>query len=262
MSFISEKDTLIHNAENVKMTCLVHSQYAPEYLAGEEYDIWMNRVKLFTDKYMKSHPLYEELIKYFNIRHNSYGTSVLDGVVSILKVTEIDNSTDSSNDSSSKKDKIIFLSHSSRDIEYVTQFVQLLENMHIRDLNLKLICSSLSGYDIPNNKNIYDYQKKQFKKDVFVILLLSKNYYSSVACLNEMGATWITTENYQAILTPEYEYSQTKGAIDASRICFKLNDKYKINELKADIYNFSDSPISVDPRQQASPIQMQSQRRR
>ena len=50
-----------------------------------------------------------------------------------------------------------------------------------------------------------------------------------------MGAAWIKSQRHTAILTPEFNYNQIDGAIDASRIWFKMNDKEKINEFKNEL---------------------------
>lgn len=133
-------------------------------------------------------------------------------------------------------EKLIFISHSSEDIDYVKEFVNLLETLGFNSRN-QLFCSSLPGYNIPTGENIYDYLKKQFNKQLYVICLLSENYYSSPACMNEMGATWVKSKDCTAILLPEFKYSQLKGAIDASRIWFGMCEKDRINELKEKLEN-------------------------
>lgn len=54
----------------------------------------------------------------------------------------------------------------------------------------QIFCSSASGYGIPLDEDIYEYLKKQFfdEFDLHIILILSNNYYESVASMNEMGA--------------------------------------------------------------------------
>ncbi len=134
-----------------------------------------------------------------------------------------------------RQKKMIFISHSSLDIDYVNLLVNLLEDIGFKGRSM-IFCSSVSGYGIPMGKHIYDYLKEQFGKELHVIYLLSENYYNSPACLNEMGATWVKSKHHTAILTPpEFNYNQIKGAIDASRIWIKLNDKDKINELKDEL---------------------------
>lgn len=129
------------------------------------------------------------------------------------------------------KQKILFISHSSRDISYVKELVKILEFLGLKCKD-SLFCSSIPGYDIPIRTNIYDYLREQFNKEVHVLCLLSSNYYSSPACMNEMGATWVMSKEHTAILVPEFEYSQIDGAIDASKIWFKLIEKSRMNSFK------------------------------
>lgn len=215
----------------------------PDYISGEEYDIWMNNVKIFTSKYCRNHTLYDDIMNTYKRRKNSWGTDAFDDVMSYLTSLRNDNDfinnihsdkTDSTSSRDVKTEKMIFISHSSLDIDYVNLLVNLLEDIGFKGRSM-IFCSSVSGYGIPMGKHIYDYLKEQFGKELHVIYLLSENYYNSPACLNEMGATWVKSKHHTAILTPEFNYNQIKGAIDASRIWIKLNDKDKINELKDEL---------------------------
>lgn len=138
-----------------------------------------------------------------------------------------------------KKSKI-FISHSTIYIEYVRPFIVMLEKIGIKSEHL--FCSSVQGYGVPFNENIYSYIQQQFNNnDLYVIYILSKNYYSSAACLNEMGAAWILKADYQSILLPSFDFNDIKGAIDPSKISFKLdteNDcRYRLTELKEKIFD-------------------------
>lgn len=128
-------------------------------------------------------------------------------------------------------ENLLFISHSSEDIDYVKEFINLLENIGLNSRE-QLFCSSLVGYNIPTGENIYDYLKKQFNKQLYVICLLSENYYSSPACMNEMGATWVKSKKCTSILLPEFKYAQLRGAIDASKIWLNMCEKDRINDLK------------------------------
>ena len=135
----------------------------------------------------------------------------------------------------------VFISHCEKDIGLVEKFADLLS--HIGISTNQLFCSSVPGYNIKQGSgNIYDYLREEFNNNLFVIFMLSSNYYKSVPCLNEMGATWVLKKKYQSILLPGFEYSQIKGAIDPCDISFKLDDKkYRtsaLGELKDNIVQF------------------------
>lgn len=101
----------------------------------------------------------------------------------------------------------IFISHASEDEKYVKELVNLLIPLKIP----KIICSSLHGYHIPNDVDIYEYLAGNLNRTGRVIFLLSKNYYKSAACLNEMGACWILNKNYTTVLTSNFEYEEIVG---------------------------------------------------
>lgn len=244
MGFLEKKNEIIKKGEQVKVSCLQKNNIFPEYLSGQEYDIWMNKAFLFGEKYLVGSPLYEEYKKAYSRRKNSIGTSACDEIIAILKTVEEPEKALATHDNDVKStEKIVLISHCSKDLEYVEQFTKLVDNMRLREFGVQIICSSLDGYGIPNNEKIYSYLKQQFNKDIFVILLLSDNYFDSAACMNEMGATWISTDNYQAVLIPECEYKKIRGAIDASNVCFKLDDKYRIDELRKSLLRFANANV-------------------
>ena len=133
----------------------------------------------------------------------------------------------------------IFISHSSYDRDYVSSIVQLLEDLGIRED--QLFCSSIPGYGIPLDEDIYDYLKQQFQDhDLHIIFVLSNKCYESPACLNEMGAAWILQNRYTAILLPGFDFKEVKGAISPTKIAIKLDGdsldvKEKLGQLKDSI---------------------------
>jgi hypothetical protein len=126
-------------------------------------------------------------------------------------------------ENSTKRVKI-FISHSSNDVEIVSKFVDLLADMGLT--NKDLFCSSIPDYGIPLNEDIYDYLESLFNEyDIYVIFMLSQNYYNSPACLNEMGAAWVLKSNYTSILLPGFDYKEIKGSVNPDKIGFKLDDE-------------------------------------
>lgn len=140
------------------------------------------------------------------------------------------------------KEKKIFISHSSEDKEIVEIFVDLL--VHIGLNRDRLFCSSVPGFNIKQgNGDIYDYLRGEFSnKELFVVFMLSHNFYNSVACLNEMGAAWVLKNQHQFILLPGFDFRDIKGAINPRSISFKLDDKDNritaIGEFKNNIIDF------------------------
>ena len=111
----------------------------------------------------------------------------------------------------SMNDKInkIFITHSSKDKEYVVILCDLLKKMNIPKENI--ICTSDSRYKIPNGESTYVWLKKQFmKSNLHMIFVLSRNYFKSLPCLNEMGAAWLMAEKTDLLLLPGFGFSELK----------------------------------------------------
>lgn len=137
---------------------------------------------------------------------------------------------------SEKKSTKVFISHSKDDVLYVQKFVDLLRRIGLDKDNL--FCSSVPRFGIPLGQNIFDYLKEQFQNyNLFVIFVLSSNYYKSAAALNEMGAAWVLQNKYISILLPGFEYKEIEGAVNPNNIGLKLGSnnretKERLWELK------------------------------
>ena len=129
----------------------------------------------------------------------------------------------------------IFISHSSRDVEYVKQIVNLLDGMGLNQT--QVFCSSLPGYGIPIDTNIFDYLRKQFSEyNLHVIFVHSENYYKSSVSLNEMGAAWVLRSEVTSILLPDFGFNKMTGVVNGDSISIKLDMpelelKDKLNQL-------------------------------
>lgn len=142
------------------------------------------------------------------------------------------------------KNAQLFISHATADGPYIEAVVKFLEELGFDDSNM--FCSSIDGYGIPWGGNIYDYLEEKFNNqdcELMVLFMLSDNYYDSVACLNEMGASWVLKKNYRSILLPGFEFKDIEGAIDPRRIAIKLDDeklKTKLNDVRAQLTEMFD----------------------
>jgi hypothetical protein len=123
----------------------------------------------------------------------------------------------------------IFISHSSKNENYGNLLVELLRGLGVKES--EIIFTSNVAYGIPVAQNIFNWLKSQIEEKPFVIYLLSKEYYESVACLNEMGAAWIVENEHAAIFTPSFSLSSKEfqnGALDPREIGFKINDEDRV----------------------------------
>lgn len=116
----------------------------------------------------------------------------------------------------------VFISHAYADREINNLFVDLLEDIGLK--KEQIFYSSLPEYGVVLGDNIADAIRiKLSSKKVHMIYMLSKNYYKSVMCLNEMGAAWILQHTYTSVLLPGFKYRKIEGAVDPGNLGMKLD---------------------------------------
>lgn len=142
-----------------------------------------------------------------------------------------------SNTSATKKPtylKKIFISHSHKDKEIVTLFIQILQSIGISPE--MIFCSSLEGYGTELGKNFIDDIKNQLNKDVLVFTMLSENFYASPMCLIELGAVWGQTKEHISVAIPPFEFEQMKGVL-LNFQGMRINDDKNLDMLKDTLEN-------------------------
>lgn len=88
-----------------------------------------------------------------------------------------------------EKKKLYFISHSSTDAKIAKSLAYLINDLGVK--NEKIVCTSVPEFGVKHGENIIEFLKQSFEYDITVIYLISKNYFNSRYCLNEMGAAWI-----------------------------------------------------------------------
>lgn len=148
-----------------------------------------------------------------------------------------ENCNDSNKRSKLQKDKPckVFISHSGDDVAFVDELVKLLEFLGV-DTSQKLLCSSIKGYQIPASEDFAEYIMKQFYEcNLFVIIVHSRNYYSSPYSLNEIGAAWVLKSDFYSFLVKGFGYNDMQGVINQRAISVKVDADdadARLNELK------------------------------
>ncbi|MYL56186.1 TIR domain-containing protein [Virgibacillus halodenitrificans] len=135
----------------------------------------------------------------------------------------------------------IFISHSSSDVKICTAFVHLLEALGVPEKSI--LYSSSERFGIPADMDIFEYLRSSIVEKFNVYYMLSDNYYSSVYCLNEMGAAWINQNEYSTYILPNLT-GEIKGVIDSSKKGFRLDNPINLNQLRAKIAKDFNSSIS------------------
>ena len=146
----------------------------------------------------------------------------------------------------------IFISHSSKNAAFGNAIVDLLTSVGIS--GDQIIFTSNDAYGIPIGQNIFNWLKDRITEKPFVLYLLSPEYYSSVACLNEMGAAWVVENQHAMIFTPNFDlssYEFQNGALDPREIGFYIDNQDRltafIESLKSH-FNVSNSPVLVNQK--------------
>lgn len=103
---------------------------------------------------------------------------------------------------------IIFISHKSDDKLYADIIRNALVGLGVA--NNQLIYTSHPQHKVPAGENIYDYLRQHITAKVFMIILWSDKYLESVACLNEMGAAWVTRCEYFNFFVPGFNARNPK----------------------------------------------------
>lgn len=157
------------------------------------------------------------------------------------------------------KEHKLFISHSSADKEYMTALVEMLEGIGISSDSL--VCSSVPGYGIPLGNDIYDWLRDRFiKDDLRVLFALSQNYYGSPACLNEMGAAWITKPQATLLLLPGFDFKDIKGCVNSREIGISMDSSD--DELKNQLNVFKEMLVEEHNLQTIPQIRWDSHRDR
>ena len=139
-----------------------------------------------------------------------------------------------------EKQRMIFISHSSKDKEYTKAFVDLLFDIGLNEDDI--VCSSYPGLGVPLRASVYEWLVEKFQEyDLHVLYFLSHNYYKSAASLNEMGAAWAMKQKWDGILLPGFDFSDISGCIDPYQIQIKLDGE--IEELKQRLFELKDDIV-------------------
>ncbi|MEM1494109.1 TIR domain-containing protein, partial [Bacillus velezensis] len=164
-------------------------------------------------------------------------------VVPPLKETEKNSTITFSVDQNKEFEKKIFISHSSKDKTVCDAFVDLLEGIGVPSEDI--IYTSSPYHGIPGDDNIFDYLRKHLFKGAYVCYMLSDNYYDSVYCLNEMGATWVNSNNSSTFKLPGFE-GEIKGVIDKNKKAYSLEEPLEVYDFKEKILRMYD--LTLDPK--------------
>ena len=123
-----------------------------------------------------------------------------------------------------KTDPVIFISHKSDDKKYGDALERFITGLGVKDN--QLVYTSHPLHKIPLDASIYEYLRSHINSTLFMIILWSDKYLESPACLNEMGAAWVTQTDYTNIYVPSFSFGNPKYhecAVDTKKMGAVLN---------------------------------------
>lgn len=95
--------------------------------------------------------------------------------------------------------KRIFISHKADCKDFGEFLIKVLLKINPA-LKQGILFTSLPEYGVKNGEDIFDYLKKCFRDDLFVVFLFSRSFYDSNICISEAGAAWATNKKYSNIV--------------------------------------------------------------
>lgn len=131
-------------------------------------------------------------------------------------------------------ERSIFISHSSVDEYYGLALKNLLETLMP---NQNFFYSSSESDGVRANQDINKTIKNKIRNNAYVIFLLSDHFYSSAACLNEMGAAWISGNKYALVILPGFDI----GGDNFRRSLINIHQKVVRIWQQADIWQLVES---------------------
>lgn len=236
---IDEGEEVLSNSRHIE------SYTGLDYYKGEQYEKWISEGKLLLYNYFKDNPLTHDFNEAAS-RAVGYGKDYYDTMIGVLKALYEDKQYLSTKKEGRKK---IFVSHSSKDVDFTNKFVNLLKKIGVTNDQIYYSSYEETGADLL--ENCLNRIKEEFiNNDLLVMLMLSPSFYKSNICLAEMGATWISVqENYIPILLPPYTYDNISGVITNTQNSLMLGDQnigIKLEHLKGKIEEFLSITEKVD----------------
>lgn len=106
----------------------------------------------------------------------------------------------------------LFISHAAADKKLADQLVDLLQ-MGVDVPRGQIFCTSLEGMGVPKGTTFVDWIRQELVDATLVIALITPNYFDSVFCLCELGATWATQTGFYPLIVPPVTYEDLKAVL-------------------------------------------------
>lgn len=234
--------------ESIEITNLNGFNDPVEYdSSSTDWRTFKNRATSFFSKYKSTQKMiefghrFDEILMY-NQAANITSETISDLIVLFNDISDYLDDEDITLDeghvvenTNKAKQKKLLISHNSKDRDYCDAVVNLLDRIGLTEK--EVICTSVTGYGIKLNEDIYDWLRTQFDNDLYVIFMLSDNYYDSPASLNEMGAAWVMQKKYTSVILPGFDIGKIQGAVNPRQMALVLENsedelRQKLSEMR------------------------------
>lgn len=129
----------------------------------------------------------------------------------------------------------IFISHAGSDKELADALMDLLTTTTKLSADM-IFCSSLEGMGIPKGMNFIEFIKRNIMKPKLVIVLLTPNYYDSIFCNCELGASWALSHDIFPLLVPPLTYKDLVAVLENVQAGI-IDNESDLNDLRDKINN-------------------------
>lgn len=246
---ISTIDSLLNHYLSLSKGDDINSQEAID-----AYLDWYSKSSVLFHRYFDENDI--NLKKFDSIDNSGNGYSLRDNYQNIattyallidkLQLLERNVVNKAINSDYTQKSPMVFISHSTKDKDFVEALVNLLEDLGMNRDNV--FCSSVDGYGVGLSKDIFETLRSLFEEhELFVMFIHSPRYYESAVSLNEMGAAWVLKSEFCSFLTKDMDFSGMVGVIDGKTLSLKVDNEdapARLNELKNQLIGlFNLSPI-------------------
>jgi hypothetical protein len=127
----------------------------------------------------------------------------------------------------------VFISHSSANKEIVEQLSSYIEKLGVSSEHI--FCSSVISQGIDNGDKLGKAISEAIGKSRVLVFLLSRDFVSSVYCMQELGVGWHLSEKGKAkcfcLVLPDISISEIRGFINSNVVKFTFIDETHKDEL-------------------------------
>ncbi len=142
--------------------------------------------------------------------------------------------------------KKFFISHSSSDSRIGELLLDALIEMGISQEEVFYSSNFHTGVEL--GKNFPSEVKKNLNNSELIIFIITKNFYRSPYCMNEMGAAWAFNKSFIPILLDGLTYNDMQGFIDSHYIAIKpcKSEMYKVFSFLKQKFNSAQRDVDVE----------------